>query len=199
MTRAGLQKAALWVALALIVQVPLAIAASSPLQTSRNAAYVVASLAGVAALGLLTVQPLLARAHLPDVTPPRQRRWHRFLGSGLLILVGLHIGGLYITSPPDALDALLLASPTPFSVYGVAAMWAIVLTALLAATRRRLRLPPGVWRAVHSVLAVVVVAATIIHAVQIEGTMGWWSKLALCATGAASLAWVLWVRHVRRG
>ncbi|WP_299724687.1 ferric reductase-like transmembrane domain-containing protein [uncultured Tateyamaria sp.] len=188
-------RVAIWGGLALLVLVPLAIAASSPLQASRNAAYVVASLAGVAALGLLTLQPLLARGRMPDIAPPQQRKWHQRLGASLLILVGLHVGGLYLTSPPDALDALLLVSPTPFSVYGVVGMWAILATALLAATWRRLRLPPRVWRAVHTCLAILIVAATIIHAVQIEGTMGWYSKLALCATAAVSLAWVLWRRY----
>ncbi|MFL4470641.1 ferric reductase-like transmembrane domain-containing protein [Tateyamaria armeniaca] len=192
-----MKKAAIWAGLALLILVPLAIAAASPLQASRNAPYIIASLAGVAALGVLTLQPLLARAHLPDVTPPRQRKWHRMLGATLLLLVALHIGGLYITSPPDALDALLLASPTPFSIYGVTAMWAIVITALLAATWRRLHLRPRTWRAIHALLAVVIVSSTIIHAVQIEGTMGWWSKLALCISGAISLASVLWVRYVR--
>ena len=189
---------AIWGGLALLVLVPLVIAAASPLQASRNAAYVAASLAGVAALGLLTLQPLLARGHMPRMTPPRQRRWHQMLGASLLILVGLHIGGLFLTSPPDALDALLLVSPTPFSVYGVVAMWAILATALLAATRRRLRLSPRLWRGMHASLAALIVAATIIHAVQIEGTMGLWSKLALCVTAVGSLAWVLWLRHGRR-
>ncbi|MEM6373692.1 MAG: ferric reductase-like transmembrane domain-containing protein [Pseudomonadota bacterium] len=199
MTRDRLKRNFIWGGLALLVLVPLGVAAASPLQSTRNAAYIVASLAGVGAFGLLTVQALLSRGHLPDAPVARQRRWHRVLGVSLLGLVTLHVGGLYLTSPPDALDALLLVSPTPFSVYGVAAMWATLLTALLVAARQRLRLSPPLWRALHSILAVIIVVATIVHAVQIEGTMGWWSKLLLCITAAGSLAWVLWQRHMRRG
>jgi hypothetical protein len=43
----------------------------------------------------------------------------------LVVAVVVHVGGLWITSPPDMIDALLLTSPTPFSAFGVIAMWAI--------------------------------------------------------------------------
>ena len=69
----------------------------------------------------------------------------------------IHVGGLWITSPPDVIDALLFASPTPFSAWGVIAMWAIFVAALLAAFRRRLRLRPRTWRIAHSSAAAVVV------------------------------------------
>jgi predicted ferric reductase len=78
------------------------------------------------------------------------------------------------------LDALLLVSPTPFSVYGVLAMWGIAATAVLVVLRRRLRLRYARWFLIHNALALIVVLATVIHALQIEGAMEIVSKWALC-------------------
>ena len=64
----------------------------------------------------------------------------------LVVAVVIHVAALWITSPPDVVDALLFASPTPFSAWGVIAMWAVFAAALLAALRRRLRLRPRTWR-----------------------------------------------------
>ena len=81
--------------------------------------------------------------------------------------------------PPDVVDALPFTSPTPFSVWGVIAMWAIFAAALLAGLRRRLRLPPRAWRQGHTALAAVIVLGTVVHAMLIEGTMETVSKAAL--------------------
>jgi len=176
----------IWVGISSLVFVPLLVAALNPLQSSRNAAYIIATIAGVLALGLLLLQPLLAAGYLPGLPLARTRRWHRWLGSVIVVCVVLHIGGLYLTSPPDTLDALLLVSPTPFSVYGVTAMWGIVLTALLVAMRQHLKLKISIWRLIHNVLAVIVVIATVVHALMIEGTMGQMSKIVLCAAVVAA-------------
>jgi predicted ferric reductase len=77
------------------------------------------------------------------------------------------------------IDALLFASPTPFSPFGVIAMWAIFAVALLALFRRRLGL--RTWRIAHMSLAVVVVAGGVVHAMLVEGPMETISKAALCA------------------
>jgi predicted ferric reductase len=58
-------------------------------------------------------------------------------------------------------------------------MWAIFAVALLAAFRRRLR--PRTWRIAHTLLAIVIVAGSAVHAILIEGTMETVSKAALCA------------------
>ncbi|GGB15477.1 ferric reductase-like transmembrane domain-containing protein [Allosediminivita pacifica] len=174
-----------WGALALFVAVPVLVAALSPLHAYRPPSYVAASLAGVLALGVLLIQPLL-KTRPPGVAPARLRRWHRRTGFVLVVLVAVHVGGLLIASPPDAIDALLLRSPTPFSVWGVTSMWAVVLSAVLVALRRKMRLRPATWAAIHNVLALVVVLGTVIHAVQIEGTMGTVSKWALCLAALAA-------------
>jgi len=46
--------------------------------------------------------------------------------------------------------------------------------------RRRLKLRYSNWRLVHNGLALIVVVATVIHALQIDGAMETYSKWALC-------------------
>ncbi|TGN58617.1 ferric reductase [Paracoccus liaowanqingii] len=178
--------ALVWGALLAALIVPILAAAASPLLAWRDPVYILAGLAGVAALALLLVQPLLAAGLLPGLTLATSRRAHRWIGAGLVAAVLIHVAALWITSPPDVVDALLFRSPTPFSVWGVIAMWAVFGAALLAATRRRLRLRPLLWRRAHLTLAAVIVSGTVLHAVLIQGTMETVSKLALCALVVAA-------------
>lgn len=180
-----------WGALGLALAVPLGVAATSPLLAWREPVYILAGFAGILALGLLLVQPLLAMGDLPGLTPGYARRLHAWIGAALVLAVLTHVAGLWITSPPDVVDALLFRSPTPFSAWGVIAMWAVFATALLAAGRRRLRLRPAKWRLWHLALAAVIVPGTIVHAVLIEGTMGTVSKIVICVLVAAALIRVI--------
>ena len=160
---------------------PIVAAAASPLLAWRDAVYIVAGFAGIIALCLVLVQPLLVGGYLPGLQAYRGRRAHRWIGAALAVAVVIHVVGLWITSPPDMVDALLFASPTPFSVWGVVAMWAIFAVALLAAFRRRFRLRPRTWRIAHMGLALVIVVGGVIHGMLIEGAMETVSKAALCA------------------
>ncbi|HEX3337900.1 MAG TPA: ferric reductase-like transmembrane domain-containing protein [Pseudolabrys sp.] len=169
----------IWAALAAAICVPIAAAATSPLLAWRGPVYILAGFAGIIALGLTLVQPLLIAGYLPGLSAYRGRRVHHWTGGALLVAVVVHVGGLWITSPPDMIDALLFASPTPFSPFGVIAMWAIFAVALLALFRRRLGL--RTWRIAHMSLAVVVVAGGVVHAMLVEGPMETISKAALCA------------------
>jgi predicted ferric reductase len=188
----------IWTGLAALMAVPVAVAAASPFLAYRNLPYILGGFAGIVCLSLLLAQPLLAAGYLPGLRLPQSRRWHRWTGAAIVVCVVVHIAGLYVTSPPDTLDALLLVSPTPFSVYGVTAMWGIVITAVLVALRRRLRVGYPAWRLVHNAIALVVVVATVIHAVQIEGAMGIASKWVLCiAVLLATVVALLDVRIVR--
>jgi hypothetical protein len=190
-----LRAALTWSALALALGVPLAIAATSPLLAWREPIYVAAGLAGVVGLGLLLVQPLLAGGMLPGLRLRAARRLHALVGAGLVLAVMVHVAGLWITSPPDVVDALLFRSPTPFSAWGVVAMWAAFGAALLALLRGRMRLL--LWRLCHVTLAAVVVVGTVVHAWLVDGTMGTLSKAALCLLVLAAAAWV--VREARPG
>lgn len=160
-------------------------AATSPLLAWRDAIYIAGCLAGVAALALLLVQPLLAGGHLVGLR--RGRRVHGWVGGVLVAAVVGHVAALWLTSPPDVVDALLFRSPTAFSVWGVVAMWAVFATALLAALRRWQVL----WRLGHVGLGVVIAVATVVHAWLIDGTMGGVSKAVLCGLVLAATAKVV--------
>lgn len=181
----------IWAALAAAIAVPIAAAAVSPLLAWRDPIYIVAGFAGIVALGLMLVQPVLIGGYLSGLSAYRGRRLHRWIGALLVVAVVIHVGGLWITSPPDVIDALLFSSPTPFSDWGVIAMWAVFAAALLAALRRRLRLSPHAWRIGHTFLAVVIVVASVVHGLLIEGTMGTMSKVALCVLVLAATAKVM--------
>lgn len=170
----------IWAALAAAIGVPIAAAAASPLLAYRDAIYIVAGFAGIVALGLILVQPLLIAGYLPGLPAFRGRRAHVWTGGALVVAVVVHVAGLWITSPPDMIDALTFTSPTPFSPFGVIAMWAIFAVALLAALRRRLGLRPRTWRLAHVSLAAVIVIGSIVHGLLIEGTMETMSKAVLC-------------------
>ena len=188
----------IWAVLAAAICVPIAFAMTSDLLAWRGPVYILAGFAGIIALGLVLVQPLLIAGYLPGLPAYRGRRAHYWIGGALAVAVVVHVGGLWITSPPDMIDALLFTSPTPFSPFGVIAMWAIFAVALLAALRRRLGLGPRTWRIVHMSLAVVIVAGGVVHAMLIEGTMETVSKGALCALVLAAAIKVmadLWVRQ----
>lgn len=171
----------IWVALALAVGVPIAAAAGSEQLAWRGPVYILAGFAGIIALGLVLVQPLLIGGYLPGLSAYRGRRAHHWIGGALVLAVVIHVAGLWITSPPDMIDALTFSSPTPFSPFGVTAMWAIFAVALLALLRRRLGLRLRTWRIIHIPLAIVIVAGSVAHCLLIEGTMETISKVALCA------------------
>jgi predicted ferric reductase len=170
-----------WAALLVALLVPIAAAAASPLLAWRQPVYIAAGFAGIIAMGLLLFQPLLMGGYLPGLPAHRGRRAHRWVGGVLVAAVVFHVAGLWLTSPPDVIDALLFRAPTPFSPWGVIAMWAIFAAALLAALRRRLSLRPRTWRIAHTSLAAVIVVGSVVHAILIEGTMETVSKAALCA------------------
>jgi predicted ferric reductase len=190
----------IWVALALAVGVPIGFAAANPLLAWRGPVYILAGFAGIVGLCILLFQPLLIGGYLSALSGRIGRRAHRWIGAMLVALVVIHVAGLWITSPPDMIDALLLVSPTPFSPFGVLAMWLIFAVALLALLRRRLGLRPRTWRIVHLSLAIVIVVATVFHAVLIEGAMEMISKAALCALVVAAvlkLMFDLWMSKTR--
>jgi predicted ferric reductase len=192
----------IWAILATILAVPLLAAAASPLLQWRQPIYIAAGFAGITAMALLLLQPLLAGGYLPGAEGLQGRRLHRWTGSLLVLAIILHVGGLWITSPPDVIDALLFRSPTPFSVWGVLAMWAVFAAAFLAAFRRSLALSPRLWRRLHTLLAMVIVAGSVVHALLIEGTMETYSKAALCALAVAATVKVIfdlkiWARRSR--
>lgn len=186
----------IWGAVATVVAVPIIAATLSPLLAWREPVYIVACLAGVVGLGLMMFQPLLIGGSLPGFSPYQARRVHQWTGALLVTAVVIHVAGLWITSPPDVIDALLFASPTPFATWGVIAMWAIFAVAIMVTLRRRLGLRPRTWRIAHTLLAAVIVAATAVHSIFIEGTMETVSKVALCVLIVAATLMVIAEKRV---
>lgn len=188
-----MRAALIWGGLGLVLFLPLFAALDSPLLAYRRPVYIAAGVAGVLGLMVLALQPLLARGVLPAISKTHSRWVHRWAGGALVLAVVAHVAGLWITSPPDVIDVLLLRSPTPFSIWGVAAMWALFGSALLTLYRRKLGL--RLWRHLHRGLALVVTGGTVIHALQIEGTMAPVSKAALCFLAVAALLWAVTTRN----
>ncbi|MCG3267240.1 ferric reductase-like transmembrane domain-containing protein [Yoonia sp. I 8.24] len=190
-----------WLLLVGVLIVPITFAAMSPQLQWRGPVYIAAGFAGILALALLLLQPLLAAQKLPGISPYRSRRIHRWLGGGLTAAVVVHVAALWITSPPDVIDALLFRSPTWFAIWGVVAMWGVFAATCTVILRNRFR--RRVWRQAHTAFAVVVVSGSISHAMLIEGTMEIVSKAVLCASvGMATLMAIAylqcWVNAKRR-
>lgn len=176
-----MRNALIWAALLAVLILPVIAAAFSPLLAWREPIYIGAGFAGIIGMALILLQPLLAGGYLPGLPPIRGRRVHRWIGGTLILAVVIHVAGLWVTSPPDVIDALLFTSPTPFSAWGVIAMWAMFASGALALLRRRIRLRPRHWRMGHTSLAVIIVVGSVVHALLIEGTMEPLTKAALCA------------------
>ncbi len=187
-------EALIWLAFATAIIAPIALAATSPLLAWRGPVYIIACFAGIITLGLLLTQSMLIGRYFPGIKAHITRRAHRFVGATLVVAVLMHIIGLYITSPPDVIDVLLFNSPTPFSIWGVTAMWALFITALLAIFRKRIS--PRSWKIFHTLLALVILIGTVIHALQIEGLMETTSKAILCVVVIVIALRVIWKQKV---
>ena len=161
--------------------------AGSPQLAYRQPIYIAASFAGGIAMALLVIQALLPSGAFFGIGARAGRRVHRITGVLVLGLVIVHVATLWITSPPDVIDALTFSSPTPFSIWGVLAMWGVIATAVLAALRRKVRVL--VWQSAHIILGITIAATTILHVIFIDGTLADWAKGVLClGLGAATLS-----------
>lgn len=180
MVNGNLRNALIWTGVGITAFLPIAVATTSPQIAWRDPVYIIAGFAGIIALSLLLLQPLLAARYLPGLNTRLARMAHRSIGGGLIIAVVIHVAALWITSPPDVIDALLFVSPTPFSIWGVIAMWALFLSGMVVALRRYWQIPWRIWRIVHTALAGIIVAASIAHVLPIEGMMETGSKALLC-------------------
>ena len=173
-----------WIFLTLVLGGAVVLSLMSPYLAFRQSVYIAAGLAGVLGLCVMVLQPLLVTGVLPGAEGRRGRWLHFLAGVGLVVLVVAHVGGLWLTSPPDVIDALMFRSPTPFAPFGVVAMWAVFLAGLL-----------GLWRRAHTGFVAVAVIGTVAHAVLIEGTMEPVSKAVASMTVVLATAYA--IRHRR--
>lgn len=186
-----------WGCLVLVACIAIAASAMSPLLAWREPIYIAGSFAGIVALVVLLFQPLLMLRQMPGLTILQGRKIHRWVGVLLLLSVITHVLALWLTSPPDVIDALLFRSPTLFAPWGVVAMWAVFISAAIVTIRRRLRFKIVTWQRLHGCLAVVIVAGSVVHAYLIEGAMEPWSKWALCVAVIVATTVTLMTRKKR--
>jgi predicted ferric reductase len=184
-------------ALAALLVVPAAAAVASPLQEGRDLTWVLGALAGVLALGLLIVQVLLPTPWLDAPLGGPGLRWHRWLGMGLAAVVVAHVLGLYLYSPDDVRDALVLAAPT-YSRLGVLSAWTVGLSVGLALARRRLGLTYSDWQILHSALAVAIVGTAVGHTVMLRGTLDGPVELGVCVATILAVSAAVVYQHVLR-
>jgi len=175
-TRRTITSITLFIAMAL----PVGAAVMSPLHEWRDAIYIAASFAGIIGMALMLLQPALIAGYLSWISPRRSRRIHQSIGVAIAVLVTLHVAGLWITSPPDVIDALLFVSATPFSNWGVLAMWAIFFSLILTTLRHKISVLARTWKLVHRTLAFIIIVGTVVHAMLIDGAMETISKSVLC-------------------
>lgn len=177
------------IAAAVLALAAMGVAASSPLSATRDTLWAAGSLLGVAALALLPLQALLPqRAGRSRAGEPRSlgvSRWHRLVGLGVLAATLLHVAALYVVSPDDIGDALVLQAPT-YSRLGMISAVLLIGTVLFALARRRTGLDAANWRLIHGGLAVAIVTTAAAHALMIRGALDGPVEIALCA--AAGLA-----------
>jgi predicted ferric reductase len=166
-----------------VLLVPVVASAFSPLQEGRDATWIAGAVAGILALSLLVPQVLLPTPWLAGLDLPL----HRVLGIGVAGLVVAHVLALYLYSPDDVRDALVLAVPT-HSRLGVLSAWTVLLSVGLALARRRLALTYSDWQILHAALAVAIVGTAVGHTVMIRGTLDGPAELLLCAAAVAAVS-----------
>src|SRR4051794_41895955 len=123
---APVRVALIWAALVAAIGVPIALAMTSDLIAWRGTVYILAGFAGIFALGLLLVQPLLIAGYLPGLSAYRARRAHHWTGGVLVTAVGVHVGGVWIANPPGLPHAPALPPPSPVFPLGVGAPLAVL-------------------------------------------------------------------------
>ncbi|MGJ3245162.1 MAG: ferric reductase-like transmembrane domain-containing protein [Elainellaceae cyanobacterium] len=169
------------IVLSTLVLLPTLLAALSPLQVGRAPLWVLGTLAGVLSLSLLVVQVLLPTKWLNMFVGQQNLGWHRILGISVTGLVIAHIVGLYLYSPDDIGDALILAAPT-YSRLGVLSFWCLLLSMILAFARHKLQLVYSDWQILHSVLAVAIVGTAVAHVMLLQGALDGFAEGLLCGS-----------------
>ena len=192
MTRSGTLVVAVVVVLAVV---PAGIALSSP-HLAAAPGLLVVSTTSAAARGRGARGPALA---LAPPTAARAPPLHVVLGGVVAALVVAHVGALVIDDPDDAWFAMSPDGPTRARMALIATVLLVAVT-LLGVLRRRLGWSGATWRLVHGVLAALVVALGVGHAVLTDGALDGVGTVVLLVLGGLGLAGaaVQVVRSLRR-
>ena len=162
-----------------VVAVPLGTALTDPHLAPGPPALVISTAAAALAVSALTVQPFLARGG--------RISWHRALGGLALVLVLVHVGGLFAVEVDDTLFALSPDGPTRARMAVLATIALIGLVAL-GIGHGRLPLSGPSWRVVHAYLAAPVILLGFGHALLTDGALDGPGTIVLVALAAAGLA-----------
>jgi predicted ferric reductase len=121
---------------------------------------------------------------------------HRWLGLVVVGLVLAHVAAVVIANPSRIKNLdLLHASPDMRAATG--ATIALLLLAVTALLRRRLRLPYRVWRIVHVLLAAATVAGGAVHVLLLDNLVHddrmriWFTAITVALVVVLLLRWVL--------
>jgi len=161
-----------------LVLLPLLLALTDAHLASASAALIVSTAAAALAVSALAVQPLLAGSG--------RLRWHRVLGATALVLVLVHLGGLFVESPKDTRFALSLDGPTRGRMAALAT-FALIAVVALGVARARLPMSGPSWRILHGFLAVLVVGLGFGHAVLTDGALDGFGTSVLLAFATVAL------------
>ena len=184
--------------LAAVGVLPLALALTDAHLAPGPPALVISTAAGALAVSALVLQPLLVARMRPSagVLAGRQVRWHRLLGAGVLALVLLHVGALFVLEVDDTLFAMSPDGPTRarMALIATIALFGVV---ALGVMRGRLPLADSSWRILHAYLAVLVIVLGVGHAVLTDGALDGAGTPLLVGLGLLALAAVGWAHATR--
>lgn len=167
--------AAAAVAIVLVV-LPAALALGSDHLAGAPLLLVGSTTAAALAVGALAVQPWLAA----------RRRAHVLVGGAVLGLVVLHVVGLFLLSPDDALFAMSPDGPTRARM-ALMSLVLLVVVVVLGALRRRLGWNRPTWRLLHGGLAALAVVLGVGHAVLTDGALEGVGTVVLLGLGVLAL------------
>ncbi len=197
--RSRVRRLASATALAALAVLPVVLALTDFHLSAAPPALVLSTGTGALAVSALALQPFLAaRAGARGGAPGRRRlRWHRLLGTVVLGLVVAHVGALFLVEVDDTLFAMSPDGPTRARM-ALIALIALIGTAILGATYRRLPIRTGTWRILHLYLAVVFIVLGVGHAVLTDGALDELGTPVLLGFGAVGLAGAFQAHRMRR-
>jgi predicted ferric reductase len=180
----------LWLALYLLVVVaPLLFALVAPRPSGRTFAVDVAAALGFGAFTMLALQlvlPARARAFTAPFGVDVLLRFHKQIGSAMVVLVVAHVVVLLVDDP--AKFHLFVPGMAPWRAEAAVSS-TLALGGILATTiwRHRMRLSYEDWRAIHCILGVAALGFAFVHLVGVGRFMSLstvWLSTAIALVGA---------------
>lgn len=194
-------RAAFWIGLYLLVIVtPLAVVLLADAPPGRGFVVDFSVALGFVGLALMGLEFALCARFKAASAPfgmDAVVQFHRQISYVALVLILAHPILLFIENSDTLKSLNVFDSPARarFSVISVVALLLLIATSVW---RLRLRISYEAWQILHSILAVVAVAAALLHAILVGYYLNTDWKVALWIVYSAALVWLLvWVRFVK--